>query len=312
VEIEKAEIEKVEYVMADRRPRCAEVSVRRGEPVHATASRVQRWLVVEQPGPWGRDALLESRMDHVVSRALHAQGRRHGVRILLSRRPGWREPGTARRVHLARTTPAGGWIEHLDLDEEALCRLDLAALREDAPPGLGAAGPEPLFLVCTNGRHDPCCADFGRPVVRALAAAGVADVWECSHVGGDRFAANVVALPAGVYLGRVPAHRAASMLHDLARGIVDLEHYRGRSCFPPLVQAAEVAARRELGEPHLDALVLRVADPIGDDELQAGFAHRTGEVQVRVRRRRGPRERLTCEEGTGRPWLYDVVELRRS
>ena len=33
----------------------------------------------------------------------------------------------------------------------------------------GGQAPEPLVLVCTNGRHDACCATFGRPVVRACA-----------------------------------------------------------------------------------------------------------------------------------------------
>jgi hypothetical protein len=297
--------------VADGATRCAAVSVRRGEPVHATASRVDRWLVVEQPGPWGRDALLESRLDHVVARSLHAQGRRHGVRILLARRPGWEDAPARRRVHLARTLPAGGWIEHLDLDVAELGRLDLGVLRADEPPGLGDPGPEPLMLVCTNGRHDPCCADLGRPVVRALAGAGVGDVWESSHVGGDRFAANVVALPWGVYLGRVPPTSAASMLADLAAGIVDLDHYRGRSCYPPLVQAAEVAVRHELHEARLDALRLRAAEAIGDDEVEARFTRTTDDVVARVRRRRGDRERLTCGDAAGRPWVYDIVDVQR-
>ena len=297
--------------VADDATRCAPVSVRRGEPVHATASRVDRWLVVEQPGPWGRDALLESGLDHLVARSLHAQGRRHGVRILLARRPGWEDAPGRRRVHLARTLPGGGWIEHLDVDVADLRALDLRVLRADGPPGLGSPGPHPLLLVCTNGRHDPCCADLGRPVIRALAKAGVADVWESSHVGGDRFAANVVALPSGVYLGRVPPAAAETMLRDLAAGVVDLDHYRGRSCFPPLVQAAEIAARRELDERRLDAVRLRAVDAFGDDEITATFGHATGDVVARVRRRRGDRERLTCGDAWGRPWVYDVVALHR-
>jgi hypothetical protein len=297
--------------VADDPTRCAAVSVRRGEPVQATASRVDRWLVVEQPGPWGRDALLESRLDHLVARSLHAQGRRHGVRIVLARRPGWEDAPARRRVHLARTLPAGGWIEHVDIDVADLRSLDLGVLRVDDPPRLGTPGPHPLLLVCTNGRHDPCCADLGRPVVRALAEAGVADVWESSHIGGDRFAANVVALPWGVYLGRVPPSEATTMLRELAAGIVDLDHYRGRSCYPPLVQAAEIAARVELTERRLDTVHLRAVEALGDDEIAATFEHASGEVVARVRRRRGDRERLTCGDAAGRPWVYDLVHLRR-
>lgn len=298
--------------MADDRSRCAAVSVRRGEPLHATASRVRRWLVVEHPAAWGRDALLESGLDPVLARNLHAHARRHGVRVLLARRPGW-APGqvATRRVHLAVTGPGDGWIEHLDLDDDALGRLDLAVLRAEAPPGIGAPGPGPLVLVCTNGRHDPCCADLGRPVVRALAAAGVPHVWECSHVGGDRFAANVVALPWGVYLGRVPPERAASIVTRLAAGELDLDHFRGRSCFPTLVQATELAARQELDETRLGALALDTVDQRGDDEAVVRWRRGDDVVEVHVARRRGDRALLTCGDGTGRPWIYERLGLTR-
>ena len=73
------------------------------------------------------------------------------------------------------------------------------------PPGGGWEHvQESLILVCTNGRHDQCCANLGRPLVRALRDSPWADrVWECSHIGGDRFAANVVVLPDSLYFGRV-------------------------------------------------------------------------------------------------------------
>lgn len=295
------------------RARCAEVSVRRGEALHATASRVQRWLVIEQPGPWGRNALIESRLDPEVARSLQSHGKRHGVRILLARRLGWRGGAPSRRVHLAHTGPHGNWIEQLDIAEDrlaGLAHLDLTVLRSPEPPGIGDPGPDALSLVCTNGRHDACCADLGRPVVRALDAAGVPDVWESSHVGGDRFAANVVALPSGVYLGRVPPDRAAEMVRALADGVVDLDHYRGRSCYPSLVQAAEVGARRELGEPRLDAMVLDEVVEMGDDGLRATFRHHGGMVEAIVRRRRGDPQHLTCTGRTNRPWVYDLVDVQ--
>jgi hypothetical protein len=56
----------------------------------------------------------------------------------------------------------------------------------------GEVSEEPIYLVCTHGRHDACCAVRGRPVAAALAAAYPERTWECSHIGGDRFAANVV------------------------------------------------------------------------------------------------------------------------
>ena len=81
--------------------RCATASLARDEPLIGTASRVQRWLVVEQPGAWGREAVLESGLDRDVARAVHAEARRHRVRLLLARRPGDRRRDGDRRVFLA-------------------------------------------------------------------------------------------------------------------------------------------------------------------------------------------------------------------
>jgi hypothetical protein len=295
---------------------CSALSLRRGEPVMATASRVDRWLLVEQPGAWGRDALLESHLDPLAARTLQSHGRRHGVRIVLIRRTGSHGPdqeqAADRCVFLANTTVEGGWVERLDVPVRQLGAIDLAAARSSAPPGVGERVDGSVHLVCTHGRHDRCCADQGRPVARALAAAEV-DVWESSHIGGDRFAANLVSLPSGVYLGRVPAERAATMVRELEAGLIDLDHYRGRCCYPPLVQAAELAVRRRLDERRLDVIVLEESQLERDgDQVRTRFRHPQGVTEAVIRRRHGPVERLTCAPSEGRPWSYDLVELHTS
>ncbi len=300
--------------MAEPGPRCAAASLSRGEPLIGTASRVRRWLVIEQPGAWGHDALTESRLDGAVAAALADRADRHRVRVLLARRPTDRRLGGTRRVFLAHSGVERCWIERLDLPPEPgrLLDLDLGALAFAEPPGGGPPGPHALHLVCTNGRHDPCCADLGRPVVRALAAAGAPDVWESSHVGGDRFAANIVCLPEGVYYGRVAPGAAAGVLAEHRAGRVDLDHYRGRSSLPPVVQAADLFARRHLGERRVDGLTV------------VSTGRRSGGVAVVVQQRGGQaleivvrRERtedpvpLTCHEpDPARPWRYRLVDVR--
>ena len=75
--------------MAEALP-CATLSRALTEPQFGTASRVRGWVLLEQPGPWGREAVLESRLDRDLARALHrAAGAAH-VRLLLIRRPGRR------------------------------------------------------------------------------------------------------------------------------------------------------------------------------------------------------------------------------
>ncbi len=112
----------------------------------------------------------------------------------------------------------------------------------------------PLALVCTNGRRDACCAKYGRPLANALAAASasgavLADVWECTHLGGDRFAANLLVLPEGLLFGRVGAPDGPAILASLAMGVTPGEHLRGRTTQSMWEQAAEVLLR--IAEPHL-------------------------------------------------------------
>ncbi|HET6834020.1 MAG TPA: sucrase ferredoxin [Acidimicrobiales bacterium] len=295
--------------------RCAPESLRRDEPLIATASRVQRWMIVEQPGAWGVDALAESKLDPDTAAALADAARAHGVRVLLARRrANQRRLGAARTVFLAHSRAERWWLEQVDVDPadpKALLRLDLGALAFPEPPGIGAPGPASLHMVCTNGRHDPCCADFGRPVMRALAEAGAPDVWECSHVGGDRFAANVVCLPEGIYYGRVEPHRAERLVADYRERLLDLAHYRGRSCYGPLVQAAEAFGRAHLGERRIDGMSVLATGPRADRSVAVRLQQRDGatlEVVVARDRSEAPVQ-MTCHGGPGVPWRYRLVEI---
>jgi hypothetical protein len=301
--------------VAPERFRCAVESRDAGEPLHGTASRVRRWMLVEQRGPWGREALTESRLDAEIGMTLRSAGRRLGVRVLLIRRAGWRAaPEGLRRVYLVHTGVERSWIEQLDLDDaDALTRIDLGALAEPDPPGVGAPGPANVHLVCTNGRHDACCADFGRPVIRALVEAGTDEVWESSHVGGDRFAANVVCLPHGLYFGRVEPDEAARLLGDCDAGIIHLDRYRGRSCYPPLVQSAELFARRELDERRLHGLTLDEARRDGPDRVVARYRSHDTMVRVAVTREPGEETNLTCSAvAPARPWRYLLESIDRT
>lgn len=296
---------------------CASDAADRAEPLVATASRVRSWLAIEQPGAWGPDALTESGLDPALGAAILARCRRAGVRAILLRRPRDSPPAPPRRCYLAHSGQRRSWLETLALEDPSqLLDLDLSALASDRPPGIGAACADPLLLVCTNGRHDRCCADLGRPLVRALVAAGVGHVWECSHIGGDRFAANVVYLPKGVYLGRVQPAEGPALAADYAAGVLSLDHYRGRSCYPALVQAAELYVRRAHGIREIDGLTLVALDPRTDDRADVTFAATSPGLSGRgwraqVSRRRSSRaQALTCRaEGLARPWEYHLEEL---
>jgi hypothetical protein len=239
-----------------RSERCSQASEARDEPVAGTASTVRSWLLLEDPGPWGRDALLHARLPERVGLELQRRCAAAGVRPLLIRRTSSNASNTEGLTCFAiRSGPEPPWIERTRLPNIAdALDLDLPALGRGERPGFEPV-EGPLFLVCTHGRRDVCCAERGRPLAQALAAASPEPTWESSHVGGDRFAGNIVAFPHGLYLGRVRPHEAVRVA-VYAEGRVPLEHLRGRSCYPMPVQAAEVALRTQEGLDGLDDVAL--------------------------------------------------------
>jgi (2Fe-2S) ferredoxin len=212
-------------------------------------------VLLEQPGAWGADVLDVSDLPRQVAAHLRLLAATLPARVLLLRRPaGETSAGTGRTLYAGVSAPDGGWLERFDLARvEDVLGLDLGPLGDGHSVG-GRRVRAPLYLVCTNGKHDPCCAEYGLPVARALAAGRPSQVWECSHVGGDRFAGNLVCLPEGLFYGHLDAASALAVVDAHEQGHVLLERWRGRSSLPFAAQAAEALVRQELGIERVDGI----------------------------------------------------------
>jgi len=291
--------------------RCAGASLDRDEPLVGTASTVRAFLLVENAGPWGVDALTDVRLPEDVKRSLRDRSQAANVRTLLVRRH--RAGTSGLTVFAAWADPVAPWLETAALDApEQLLDLDIGALGQGRSPGLTTTS-EPVFGVCTHGRHDACCAELGRPVAAALSEAHPEHTWEISHVGGDRFAANVLVLPHGLYYGRVTAEGAEALGAKHRAGHLDLELLRGRSGFPFPVQVAEVAVRRETGETRLDAVRLVSLERDGDvTGMRLDVAGASYEVLVRRTTGRST-QLLTCRAEQENPVpAYHILGIRRT
>jgi len=291
--------------------RCAAASLARDEPALGTASTVRAFLLVENAGPWGVEALRDARLPEPVKDALRTRAARTGVRVLLIRRHRGGPTGTSPRVFAAYADAADPWMETTTVESpEALLDLDLAALGRGDRPGLTPTAA-PVFCVCTHGRHDTCCAELGRPTANALARSHPEHTWDVSHIGGDRFAANVLVLPDGLYYGRVPAADAPRLAARHLDGHLDLDLLRGRSAFGFPVQVAEVAARRAADETRLRAVRLVSATRAGPDtSVVLDVAGRAYDVLVR-RAEDVKEQQLTCKARRTNPVpTFEVVHVR--
>ena len=266
------------------------------EPAYGTASVARGWVALEQPGPWGRDAATESHLAAATGQALAARLKGSGGRFVLIRRAGPHADDHHRRPHtvlVSSALPDRPWLltgaltepgDLLDLDVSALARGDRAAVRASLPSLVPSEAP--VFLVCTNGRRDVCCAVRGRPVAEQAAAARPGQVWETSHTGGHRFAPTGVLLPSGLTLARLDAGAVVTALDAAAAGeapasLTGPRHDRGRSALSPVQQVAESAVRHATGETRLSALQVAEVAEVADAE---GLSSPDGSWRVVVQR----------------------------
>ena len=214
----------------------------------ASAPEASRaWLLIEHPGPWPHEA-AESGQPAPLA-ALVASAVEFGLRVQMIRRPGRRQVGDVRTVFLGWTAGPEPWLRRAEISasKPELAERDLKELAAGIRPAFGGAAEGPVFLVCTHGKRSACCARFGTPLAQALVARHPGQVWESTHVGGHRFAANLVILPHGLYYGPVGLDAAAAAIDAYQRGEVVPGRYRGRAGQPRAVQEAEYARLVEGG-----------------------------------------------------------------
>ena len=270
---------------------CSELSLAAGLPLAGTAGRAERWLLLEHRPPWGPDGTDDSGLPD----ALVEWFRELDDRVHLIRRPG--RPQGPPLAFVARTTEAGGSLLRLPIDRVEDV-LDVDPVRD------GISVDAPLILVCTHARRDVCCGTHGVPAFNALRR-HVPDglLWRSSHQGGHRFAANVLALPEAVQLGRVEPEAADEVARALADRRIPLRFYRGRTLHAPEVQAADAAVRTAFGLDRLEDLRL-----VAHDGPHVVLATPGGRVRVTVEEREGPLLPPSCgKEAEPMPVLEATV-----
>jgi len=235
---------------AARRAPCSDQSLARDDPMYGTASAGSSWVLLELPGSWGHSAFLKSPsvIDPELGRAVVRRVETAKMRIAAIRKHG-RRPAT----------PRWRWfIAHSEFGNEVLYSGEVSDPREylDLPlDGTdGTVCADPLVAVCAHGKHDQCCAVRGRSACKAIAATYPDFTWECSHLGGDRFAATMLVLPEGLCYGRVDSIDSAELVRLYLEGRLDNTLLRGRTSLPHAVQAAQYFAREATGDDRIAGL----------------------------------------------------------
>jgi hypothetical protein len=230
---------------------CSDRSLQRDDPLTGTAGPGDRWFLVEIDGAWGAHAFLQSRLDPRLGRQLVERIEGAGIRPLAIRRTG-RKADERRAQRLWRWAVVDARVGH-----ETVCwgsvddPAELLAVPLDG--STGELSNDPIICVCTHARHDQCCAVKGRPVVTALAKKYPTPTWECSHLGGDRFAATMIVFPHALLFGRMRADSAGDIIEQYSAGIANPDYLRGRTSLTNVAQAAVGFASRSAADFRFEA-----------------------------------------------------------
>jgi hypothetical protein len=248
------------------------------ESLTATASFGRRWLLLEVAGAWGPNAFRNSpTLDPVLGARIERRAAADGFRIVAIRRPGRARHAGGHRWRWARvdSTPGSERVVWGEVGGYP----DYLTVPFDQP---GTRSENIVIAVCAHGRHDQCCATRGRAVAAVLREHDPDAVWECSHIGGDRFAATMLLLPHGINYGWVDTVGAQHMVSEYRAGRVVLPGLRGRSAFPFLEQAAQEAARQSFGDLRIEAYEPVRSGRITDRSWEVLLADPPGQIRVEL------------------------------
>jgi hypothetical protein len=253
---------------------CSELSRGFDETTFGTASVGDVWLLIEYPSWWGPKALHDSSLPLAVKKYLNRFLKTVPRSRMLFIKQERREKGEL-SVFVVRCRERGSSIRRLKLNGyDQLLGIDLAGAARE--PGGADVLAHPLYLVCTHGRRDKCCAKFGYPLYKSLRS--LSDrVWQSSHVGGDRFAANLVCFPHGLFYAHVTEESSRPIIHEYEARRLVLDKYRGRACYSYPVQAAEFFIRKETGLTGVDELRQLGCERIQERTWRARFIEADGE-----------------------------------
>ena len=233
---------------------CSSLSLEAQEPLFGSAPEKTVWLLLEYTRPWGAKAFPESQLAGPVKAHLSAYlDSTPAANILFIRQPGRKSEGIA--FFVAVTDEQRPRLYEFTLDSyDDLRALDFAAIvrREHRQ----TESDESLFLVCTNSKRDKCCAKLGIGIFKQLRQHTADRAWQCSHLGGHRFAPTSLFLPQGISYGRMEPGNVGAMVEAHRRGQLTLANLRGRVCYDQPTQAADFLLRTKLGVTQIDDVQL--------------------------------------------------------
>ena len=230
--------------MEAKKPKHNFCSLSGSGPIFGTAPETKRWILVEYNGPWGKQVLPYSSLSPSIKNYLqNLVDNLESVKLLFIKRSDRRDAKDI-QVYLIDNSDEFRMQSFRLREYEELPFSHIEQFFDNTDR---KSQTEPLYLVCTNGKRDMCCAKFGLPLYQALCKHRGTSVWQCSHFGGHRFAPTFIHFPSGGCYGRIPQDSVEDVLNSIEGGYIVESGYRGRTGIPKIAQAAEYLFNKRIG-----------------------------------------------------------------
>lgn len=284
---------------------CSDIAREHEVPLIGTATRGDLWFLVEYSDSWEGKAFEASAIpDSVKSylKGINIPGSKS--RFMLIKQDSSRQRKRL-RFFIGITASQNPRLYEYRLQKYTdILDIDIPSIAEGDHSDSYAMQDQPLFLVCTNGRRDLCCARYGPEIYRALTEEMGDAVWQCSHIGGHNKAPNNLFFPHGVNYGQATPAEIRHLAREYQENRVGLDNYRGRVCFDPPVQAAEHFWRQSTGIMDLDKMQLVSVETLEDNEwvIEMQGNHGSDRQQINIQRQDSDEKiPITCEHDKIRP-----------
>jgi len=284
---------------------CTDVAWEHGVPLIGTATHGDVWFLIEYSGRWGAKAFEESDIPEAVKQHVQAAVRPGvAVRTLLIRQPESRHRDGF-HFFIGQVLPSEPRLYEYQLqDYDELLGLDLASFVQGKSGDPNHLRETPLYLICTNGKRDQCCAIYGPETYQEMANTAGDAVWQSSHIGGHNQAPITLFLPHGINYGHTTPAEARRLVKAYENGAVVLHHYRGRVCLQTPIQAAEHFWREQTGILEIQNFRVITVTETGPNKWAITISASNGDnaQQIHLERRQSDIEiPITCSKKKASP-----------
>jgi len=241
------------------------------EQLAGTAANSKAFILIEHFNPFP-GKVIEAHFDTEWLRKMQAIAKSYKGKLLLIRNK--KTNNKTCRISFVDCTECKYFSVETEIENAVM-----VPLKEMIEDECTAWETDPFFLICSNGKKDKCCSKFGYPVYKFFESFNAdIKVWECSHVGGDRFAANVVVMPYGIYYGHVAVEDVGHILVRTLLRKIYKNKFRGLSRRSFYEQAIEYHLREHLQNYDIDFeihthLISHVGDHYTVDVVTSNRGH---------------------------------------